>query len=175
MSLDPLRSWRLGPRNKSSFSLPRFRVLRRHVCRRGSLVGAVGRVEGAFPFGLERGVRLSQPAEPSTGYPGKAPRALLVGALPGEGWVLSGWLKDVVPGDAPLDLIEVDSLEAALDVAQHERLEFCFFGTNLGPTALLRFLRQSRSIPHVVPVIVLAARADEDTVVEALREGAHDF
>lgn len=120
-------------------------------------------------------MRLSQPAEPSAGSSGKPSRALLVGALPGEGWVLSEWLRDVVPGGAPLDLVEVASLDAALDVAQHERLEFCLFGANLGSTALLRFLRQSRSIPRVVPVVVLAARAEEDAVVEALREGAHDF
>jgi len=120
-------------------------------------------------------VRLSQPVEPSSGLSGEPSRALLVGALPGEGYVLSEWLRDVLPGRAPLELVEVDSLVAALDVVQHERLEFCFFGANLGPTQLLRFLRQSRSSASVLPVVVLATRADEEAVVAALREGAYDF
>ena len=120
-------------------------------------------------------MRLSQPAEPSSGPTGEPSRALLVGALPGEGWVLAEWLRDLHSGHAALDLVEVDSVESALDVAQHEPLEFCFFGANLGNTQLLRFLRQSRSISRALPVVVLASRADEEAVVSALREGAYDF
>jgi PAS domain-containing protein len=119
-------------------------------------------------------VPVTEPAEPQD-VAREAALALLVGPLPGEGWVLSEWLRDVLPGDRALELIEVDSLEAAVDVAQTQRLEFCLFGANLGQTALLRFLRQSRSIPGVLPVLVLASRGDEDAVVVALREGAYDF
>ncbi len=123
----------------------------------------------------ERGVSVSQPAEPLGGVSGRSLRGLLVGALPGEAWVFSEWLRDVLPGGGELELIEVDGLDAALDAVRHETLELCLFGLNLGSAALLRFLRQSRVGARVLPVLVLAGRADEAAVVEALREGAQDF
>ncbi|MEO8504729.1 MAG: ATP-binding protein [Acidobacteriota bacterium] len=101
-------------------------------------------------------------------------RALLAGLLPGEGWVLGEWLRDVMP-HGTLELVEVASMEAALDLVEHEPLEFCLLGANLGSPAVLRFLRSSRVAPSVLPTIVLASRADELLVVEALREGAYDY
>ena len=52
---------------------------------------------------------VSQPVEPLAGREAERPmRALLAGLLPGEGWVLGEWLRDVLP-QGTLELVEVEA------------------------------------------------------------------
>ncbi len=98
------------------------------------------------------------------------PRALVADDEPSIRYVLREALES-----AGLEVVDVDSGDAALEALTSERFDIAFFDVRMPGLSGLDLLDQARSVARETAVVIITAQNTLENAVEAMKRGALDY